>query len=61
MEVREKPHADSYNEITSDCDYDATCTHTSLPPWDLILTAAFFLHRPYIQQMQTAPKWTYVC
>jgi hypothetical protein len=27
----EKPHADKYREITSDWNYDASCTLTSLP------------------------------
>jgi hypothetical protein len=34
MEGIEKPHTDKY-EITNDWNYDASCTLTSLPVWDL--------------------------
>jgi hypothetical protein len=35
MEGVEKPHADKYKEITNNWNYDASCTLTSLPVWDL--------------------------
>jgi hypothetical protein len=35
MEGIEKPHTDKYKEITNDWNYDASCTLTSLPVWDL--------------------------
>jgi hypothetical protein len=35
MEGIEKPYADKYKEITNDWNYDASCTLTSLPVWDL--------------------------
>jgi hypothetical protein len=35
MEGREKPHTGKYTEITNDWNYDASCTLTSLPVWDL--------------------------
>jgi hypothetical protein len=35
MEGIEKPHTDKYKEITNDWNYDAGCTLTSLPVWDL--------------------------
>jgi hypothetical protein len=35
MEGTEKPHVDKYKEITNDWNYDASCTLTSLPVWDL--------------------------
>jgi hypothetical protein len=31
----EKPHTDKYKEITNNWNYDASCTVTSLPVWDL--------------------------
>jgi hypothetical protein len=31
----EKSHMDRYKEITNDWNYDASCTLTSLPVWDL--------------------------
>jgi hypothetical protein len=35
MEDIEKPHTDKYKDITNDWNYDASCTLTSLPVWDL--------------------------
>jgi hypothetical protein len=35
MEGIEKPHVDKYKEITNNWNYDASCTLTSLPVWDL--------------------------
>jgi hypothetical protein len=35
MECIEKPHTNEYKEITNDWNYDASCTLTSLPVWDL--------------------------
>jgi hypothetical protein len=35
MEGTEKPHVDKHKEITNDWNYDASCTVTSLPVWDL--------------------------
>jgi hypothetical protein len=35
MDGRETPHTDKYKEITNDWNYDASCTLTSLPVWDL--------------------------
>jgi hypothetical protein len=35
MEGREKPHMAKYKTITIDWNYDARCTLTSLPVWDL--------------------------
>jgi hypothetical protein len=35
MEGTEKPHMDKHKEITSDWNYDASCTLTSLLVWDL--------------------------
>jgi hypothetical protein len=35
MEGIEKPHVYKYKEITNDWNYDASCTLTSLPVWDL--------------------------
>jgi hypothetical protein len=35
MEGREKPHMVKYKAITNDWNYDASCTLTSLPVWDL--------------------------
>jgi hypothetical protein len=35
MKGGEKPHADKYKEIKIDWNYDASCTLTSLPVWDL--------------------------
>jgi hypothetical protein len=35
MEDREKLDMDKYKEITNDWNYDASCTLTSLPVWDL--------------------------
>jgi predicted ATPase len=35
MEGIEKPHTDKYKEITNDWNYDASCTVTWLPVWDL--------------------------
>jgi hypothetical protein len=35
MEGIEKPHMDKYKEITNNWNYDASCTVTSLPIWDL--------------------------
>jgi hypothetical protein len=35
MEGIEKPHTDKYKEITNNSNYDASCTLTSLPVWDL--------------------------
>jgi hypothetical protein len=36
MEGIEKPHMDTYNEITNNWNYDASCTLTSLPVWHLL-------------------------
>jgi hypothetical protein len=35
MEGIEKPHTDKYKEITNNWNYDASCTLTSLPVWEL--------------------------
>jgi hypothetical protein len=35
MEGREKPHMVKYKAITNGWNYDANCTLTSLPIWDL--------------------------
>jgi hypothetical protein len=35
VEGIDKPHAGKYKEITNDSNYDASCTLTSLPVWDL--------------------------
>jgi hypothetical protein len=35
MEGIENPHTDKYKEITNNWNYDAGCTLTSLPVWDL--------------------------
>jgi hypothetical protein len=35
MEGREKSHMDKYKVITNNWNYDASCTLTSLPVWDL--------------------------
>jgi hypothetical protein len=35
MEGREKPRMVKYKAITNDWNYDASCTLTSLPVWDL--------------------------
>jgi hypothetical protein len=35
MESREKPHAVKYKANTNAWNYDASCTPTSLPVWDL--------------------------
>jgi hypothetical protein len=35
MEGIGKPHTSKYNEITNNWNYDASCTLTSLPVWDL--------------------------
>jgi hypothetical protein len=35
MEGIDKPHTGEYKEITNDSNYDASCTLTSLPVWDL--------------------------
>jgi hypothetical protein len=35
MEGKEKPHMVKYKAITKDWNYDASCTFTSLPVWDL--------------------------
>jgi hypothetical protein len=35
MEGIDKPHTGKYKEITNDSNYDARCTLTSLPVWDL--------------------------
>jgi hypothetical protein len=35
MEGRAKPHVDKYKENTNDWNYDASCSLTSLPVWDL--------------------------
>jgi hypothetical protein len=35
MEGIDKPHIGKYKEITNDLNYDASCTLTSLPVWDL--------------------------
>jgi hypothetical protein len=35
MEGREKPHTGKYKAITNEWNYDASCTLTSLPVWDL--------------------------
>jgi hypothetical protein len=35
MEGREKPHMVKYKTIANDWNYDASCTLTSLPVWDL--------------------------
>jgi hypothetical protein len=35
MEGIEKLHTDKYKEITNNWNYDASCTVTSLPVWDL--------------------------
>jgi hypothetical protein len=35
MEGMEKPHVDKHKEITNNWNYDASCTLTSLPVWDL--------------------------
>jgi hypothetical protein len=35
MEGIDKPHTGKYKEITNDWNYDASCTLTSLPVWDL--------------------------
>jgi hypothetical protein len=35
MEGIEKPHTNEYKEITNNWNYDASCTLTSLPVWDL--------------------------
>jgi hypothetical protein len=35
MEGIEKPHTDKYKEIAINWNYDASCTLTSLPVWDL--------------------------
>jgi hypothetical protein len=35
MEGREQPHADKDKEITNDWNFDASCTLTSLPVWNL--------------------------
>jgi hypothetical protein len=43
MEGIEKPHTDKYKEITNDWNYDASCTLTSLPVWDLANFSAWFL------------------
>jgi hypothetical protein len=35
MEGIEKPHTDKNKEITNNWNYDASCTVTSLPVWNL--------------------------
>jgi hypothetical protein len=35
MEGRKKLHTDKHKVITNDWNYDASCTLTSLPVWDL--------------------------
>jgi hypothetical protein len=35
MEGGETPHVVKYKAITNDWNYDASCTLTSLPVWDL--------------------------
>jgi hypothetical protein len=35
MEGIDKPHTSKCKEITNDSNYDASCTLTSLPVWDL--------------------------
>jgi hypothetical protein len=35
MEGIEKPHTNKFKEITNNWNYDASCTLTSLPVWDL--------------------------
>jgi hypothetical protein len=45
MEGIEKPHTDKYKEIMNDWNYDASCTLTSFPVWDL--SAWFLLYRVY--------------
>jgi hypothetical protein len=35
MEGIEKPHTDKFKDITNNWNYDASCTLTSLPVWDL--------------------------
>jgi hypothetical protein len=35
MEGIDKPHPGKYKEITNDSNYDASCTLSSLPVWDL--------------------------
>jgi hypothetical protein len=35
MEGRENLHVVKYKAITNNCNYDASCTLTSLPVWDL--------------------------
>jgi hypothetical protein len=35
MEGIDKPHTGKYKEIMNDSNYDASCTLTSLPVWDL--------------------------
>jgi hypothetical protein len=35
MEGIDKPHTGKYKEIKNDLNYDASCTLTSLPVWDL--------------------------
>jgi hypothetical protein len=35
MEGIDQPHTGKYKEITNDSNYDASCTLTSLPVWDL--------------------------
>jgi hypothetical protein len=35
MEGRERPHVVKYKAVMNDWNYDASCTLTSLPVWDL--------------------------
>jgi hypothetical protein len=35
MESVEKPYTDKYKEIKNDWNYNASCTLTSLPVWDM--------------------------
>jgi hypothetical protein len=51
MEGTEKPHVDKYKEITNNWNYDASCTLTSLPVWDLEIKRLIFI----VQSVQSRP------
>jgi hypothetical protein len=53
MEAIDKPHTGKYKEITNYSNYDASCTLTSLPVWDLENFKRLIF---YVQSVQSVPQ-----
>jgi hypothetical protein len=61
MEGREKQRTDKYKQITNDWNYDASCTLTSLPVFNLeSLKRLIFLYRVHFEALRTSGQIRYI-